>query len=86
MVWTPKQRPLSLWEPVYCEMKVGGIIKRERSEGCESEECGTRELLKPTVVSAFAAIESKEEFQKRCQDERRRLGVGGVTSALGDGA
>jgi len=34
--------------------------------------------LKPTVVSAFAAIESKEEFQKRCQDERRRLGVGGV--------
>ena len=28
----------------------------------------------------------KEAFQKRCQNERRRLGVGGVTSALGDGA
>jgi hypothetical protein len=73
-------------EPVYCEMKVGGIVKRECSDGCTPEECGTRELQKPTVVSAFAAIESKEEFQKRCQDERRRLGVGGVTSALGDGA
>ena len=73
-------------EPVYGEMKVGEFIKRERSDGCTPEECGTRELLEPTVVSAFAAIENKEEFQKRCQNERRRLGVGGVTSALGDGA
>ena len=73
-------------EPVYGEMKVGEFIKRERSDGCTLAECGTRELLEPTVVSAFAAIENKEEFQKRCQNERRRLGVGSVTSALGDGA
>jgi hypothetical protein len=73
-------------EPVYCEMKVGAIVKRETGDGCLPEECGTRELPKPTVVSAFATIEDKEAFQKRCQNERRRLGVGGVTSALGDGA
>ena len=29
---------------------------------------------------------SKEEFQELCQQIRRTLGVGGVTSALGDGA
>ena len=73
-------------EPVYCEMKVGALVKREPSDGCMPEECGTRELEKPTIVSAFAAIEDKAAFQKRCQNERRRLGVGGVTSALGDGA
>jgi hypothetical protein len=38
------------------------------------------------VVSAFAAIVDKEEFQELCQSMRRRLGVGGVSSALGDGA
>jgi hypothetical protein len=38
------------------------------------------------VVSAFAAIESKAEFQERCHKERRRLGVGGVSSTLADGA
>jgi hypothetical protein len=38
------------------------------------------------VVSAFAAIETKEEFQQRCQAETRRLGVSEVVSALGDGA
>jgi hypothetical protein len=31
-------------------------------------------------------IGDKEEFQERCQEERRRLGVGGVSSALADGA
>ena len=73
-------------KPVWREMKVGGMIKRERSESAIPEEWGTRELQKPTVVSAFAAIENKEEFQERFRAERRRLGVGGVTSALGDGA
>jgi hypothetical protein len=37
-------------------------------------------------VSAFALIANKETFLERCQEERRRLGVGGITSALGDGA
>jgi hypothetical protein len=67
-------------------MKVGALVKREPGDGSMPEDCEARDLPKPTMVSAFAAIEDKEAFQKRCQNERRRLGVGGVTSALGDGA
>jgi hypothetical protein len=68
------------------DMKVGSFLKRECGENAEPSEWATRDLPEPSIVSAFAAIESKEEFQVRCQDERRRVGVGGVTSALGDGA
>ena len=68
------------------EVKVGALAKRERGESAAQPEWNTRTLPEPTVVSAFAAIEGKEEFQERCQAERRRLGVGGVSSALGDGA
>jgi len=68
------------------EMKVGALAKRERGESAMPSEWNTRKLPKPTVVSAFAAIEGKEEFQERCQRERRRVGVGGISSALGDGA
>jgi len=70
----------------WCETKTGAYAKREQGESATPEEWGSRDLPEPTVVSAFAAIESKEEFQERCQRERRRLGVGGVTSTLGDGA
>jgi len=70
----------------YREVRVGAFARRERSVSALPEEWGTRDLLKPTVVSAFAAIESAKDFQERCQVERRRIGVGGVTSALGDGA
>jgi len=68
------------------EMKVGAFAKRERGESAMPSEWATRKLPKPTVISAFAAIECKEEFLERCQNERRRVGVGGVSSALGDGA
>jgi hypothetical protein len=68
------------------DMKTGALVKREIGPSALPVEYGTRELPKPTVVSAFAAIESKTEFQERCQKERRRLGVGGVSSTLGDGA
>jgi hypothetical protein len=68
------------------EMKVGSFAKRECGASAEPSEWATRDLPEPSIVSAFAAIESKEEFQERCQNERRRVGVGGVTSALGDGA
>ena len=70
----------------YKECRVGAYAKRECSDSALPEEWATRDLLKPTVVSAFAAIESAKDFQERCQRERRRMGVGGVTSALGDGA
>ena len=68
------------------EMKVGAFAKRERGECAAPSEWNTRKLPEPTVVSAFASIADKEGFQEMCQSERRRLGVGGVSSALGDGA
>jgi hypothetical protein len=73
-------------KPEWCECKVGAYAKRELGKSASPEEWGTRDLPEPTVVSAFAAIESKKEFVERCHKERRRLGVGGVRSALGDGA
>jgi hypothetical protein len=68
------------------EMKVGAFARRLRGESALPLEWHTRKLPEPTVVSAFAAIVSKEEFQELCQTMRRNLGVGGVSSALGDGA
>jgi hypothetical protein len=68
------------------EMKVGAFVKRELGESAAPEEWGSRKLPEPTVVSAFAAIECTEEFQERCKKERRRVGVGGVKSTLGEGA
>jgi hypothetical protein len=73
-------------KPEWCEVKVGAYAKRECGESATPEEWATRDLPEPTVVSAFAAIEEKPKFQERCQKERRRLGIGGVKSALGDGA
>ena len=63
-------------------MKVGAFAKRERGECAVPSEWNTRKLPEPTVVSAFATIADKEEFREMCQSERRRLGVGGVSSAL----
>ena len=68
------------------EMKVAAFAKRMLALGVSPWEWATRDLPKPSVVYAFAAILCKEEFQERCNTERRRLGVGGITSALGDGA
>jgi hypothetical protein len=68
------------------EMKVGAFAKRERGERATPSEWNTRKLPQPTAVSAFAALVDKEEFQERCHSMRRRLGVGGISSALGDGA
>ena len=41
---------------------------------------------KTSAVSALAIIGNKAEFQEYCQSERRRLGVGGVSSTVADGA
>jgi hypothetical protein len=70
----------------WMETKVGAFAKREFGESAFPSEWSTRKLPEPTVVSAFAAIVDKEGFQKLCQTMRRTLGVGGVSSALGDGA
>jgi hypothetical protein len=68
------------------EMKVGALVKRLRGLFAFPSEWHTRKLPEPTAVYAFAAIVVKEEFQDLCQKNRRLLGVGGVSSALGDGA
>jgi hypothetical protein len=68
------------------EVKVAAFVKRLLGESALPSEWATRQLPKPSAVYAFASISSKEEFQEHCQKERRRLGVGGVSSALGDGA
>jgi hypothetical protein len=68
------------------EVKLCAHVKRLLSESAFPWEWSTRKLHKPTAVSAFALIANKETFLERCQIERRRLGVGGITSALGDGA
>ena len=68
------------------EVKVGAFVKRLCGLYALPSEWATRKLPRPSAVSAFAAIENKEAFQERCQQGRRRLGVGGITSALGDGA
>jgi hypothetical protein len=48
------------------DMKTGALVKRESGPSSKPEEYSTRELPEPTVVSAFAAIENKAEFQERC--------------------
>jgi len=68
------------------EFKLGAFAKRMRGLPALPSEWGTRTLPNPTVVATFASIVDKEEFQELCQTMRRTLGVGGVTSALGDGA
>ena len=71
---------------VWREMKVGILSKRPCGERAAPSEWDSRELPEFSIVSAFAALENKEEFQERCQVESRRLGVSDVASALGDGA
>jgi hypothetical protein len=70
----------------YREVKIAIAARRECGESAEPSEWETRDLPEPTVAYAVAAIEDKEAFQTRCQEMRRFLGVGGITSALGDGA
>lgn len=68
------------------EMKVAAFAKRLSGKSAKPEEWATRDLPKPSTVYAFASISNKEEFQSQCNIERRRLGIGNVSSALGDGS
>jgi hypothetical protein len=70
----------------YREVKIAVCAKRECGESAEPFEWESRDLPEPNALYAVAAIEEKKEFQERCQTMRRFLGVGGITSALGDGA
>ena len=68
------------------EFKLGAFSKRPCGPFALASEWATRPFPKPTAVCAFAAMTDKEGFQELCQQMRRTLGVGGVSSALGDGA
>jgi len=68
------------------EFKLGAFAKRLQGPFALPSEWATRKFPKPTAVYAFASIVNKEGFQELCQQVRRTLGVGGVSSALGDGA
>jgi hypothetical protein len=68
------------------EGKVGVFVKREQGASALPSEWNTRHLPQPTAVSAFALIGNKSEFQERYQQERRRLGVGSISSTVADGA
>ena len=68
------------------DVKIAAAIKRECGESATASEWDTRKLPEPNAVYAVAAIEEKEKFQDRVQEMRRFLGIGGITSALADGA
>jgi hypothetical protein len=73
------------------EVKVGIISKRKRGQGVLPEQWGNRnrqELPELETCVAFAAVEEKEEFQKRFAywHSWLRLGAKEDISALGDGA
>jgi hypothetical protein len=68
------------------EMKIAAFVKRLLGASATPAEWASRFLPEPSAVYAFASIASKEEFQEQCRVERRRVGVGGVSAALGDGA
>jgi hypothetical protein len=70
----------------YRDIKIVAAVIRECGESATPSEWETRELPEPNAVYAVAAIEEKEKFQERVQEMRRFLGIGGITSALGDGA
>jgi len=68
------------------EMKLFAFLKRRCGASASVFDWESRYLPEPSMVYAFAEIADKMEFQKRVGAVRRQLGVGGVTSALGDGA
>ena len=70
------------------EVKVGIISKRELGESALPDQWDDRKLPSIGASIAFAAVEEKEQFQKRFHYWRRHLCLGstGDISALGDGA
>jgi len=68
------------------EMKLLAFAKRPCGASASVFDWESRYLPAPSMVYAFAEIASKAEFQKRVDAARRQLGVGSVSSALGDGA
>jgi hypothetical protein len=70
------------------EVKLALLAKRVLGEGVLPEQWANRPLPRHNACVAFAAVEEKEQFQKRFAFWRSwlRLGSTGDISALGDGA
>jgi hypothetical protein len=70
------------------DVKVAVLARRERGEPSDAAGLEQRQLPEPSVRSVVAAVEGREDFGLRVQDEALRLAVplSEGLSLLGDGA
>ena len=70
------------------EMKIGIFSKRKPGEPAGPDEWADRTLPKPNVCVSFAAIEGSEDFGRRWNAWRKRLGLSDASAitVLADGA
>lgn len=70
------------------DVKLATFAVREPAEPCTPQDFEDRDLPKPTVRHAIAAIETAEEFGPRCKAEAEKLGFDDPSklTVLGDGA
>jgi hypothetical protein len=70
------------------DVKVATFAVRKPAQPCTSEDYAQRDLPKPSVRHAIAAIETAEEFGRRCQEEAEQLRLPDVKklTVSGDGA
>ncbi len=70
------------------DVKMALFLRREAGDAATPAEWDTRELPKPTIRVAIAAIEESSEFAKRVRAEADRLNatLAETVTVLGDGA
>jgi hypothetical protein len=70
------------------DVKLAVMLRRERGEPSDSATFAQRELPAPGVRSVAAAVEDRQSFGLRVEEEALRLGLplGAGLSVLGDGA
>jgi hypothetical protein len=70
------------------DMKIGIFARRERGEPATPADWDKRDLPAPTTRTAFAAIETIDDFAPRWSEWATRLGLEDLStiSVLGDGA
>lgn len=75
-------------EDQWRDVKIAVLARRERGEPSDAAGFEQRDLPEPSVRSVVAAVEGREDFGLRVEDEALRLGVplSEGLSVLGDGA
>jgi hypothetical protein len=70
------------------DMKIGIFARRQRGEPVTPTDWDERDLPAPTTRTAFAAIETIDDFAPRWSEWTARLGINDLTTitVLGDGA